>query len=543
MANNPEHHHYYRSPTGNTFAPNKKHMYLDETKAPMNVHQLLVKQKEQEALRMHRIGVAAAVAHGARLPVQVPSAPIPMRTVSSSCSPAFDMDEEKVSDEKYDREADYAYNDYGGDDDSKSSGTASRKEESKRRNSTSKLAHLIKSRKSKSKEANKNKPHFVPSASGTNVHLDPNLLATLSPQTKQLQLQLQRPSLHHGSTAAAAAGSTLTPLLGVGAPMSATMGLLHPHRPPLAVAAFPPPSILGNAPLIAPGPGAFSTDKLAALEQAEHRCRMAAAVHSAEARALQARLELKRLEDELEMARNAHAQPLPRYYSAVPAEQQLKKQGYPQLGIGLQQQLELQQHLGLERKMQDLLGNESSRGLLKQSFAQVGGRGLAALALAQSLSSSTTKRKKGPKSVSASKGSKAKSPKPRSSNPVVYVEPQENDVLCGRDKSYNRHPGNKVFKAMIVTKAELYCATSTKQEKMDMTKLIVNTLKAEHGARFLKPVKFAAANEPAWEEISDQLARDKVSHALRFTASHSKRKLEIPAGRTMVTFIETTNGD
>jgi len=30
---------------------------------------------------------------------------------------------------------------------------------------------------------------------------------------------------------------------------------------------------------------------------------------------------------------------------------------------------------------------------------------------------------------------------------------------------------------------------------------------------------------------------------LRFTASHSKRKLEIPAGETMVTLIETTNAD
>merc|ERR1712232_1255880 len=442
---------------------------------------------------------------------------------------------------------DYAYNDYG-DDDSKSSGTASRKEESKRRNSTSKSAHLFKSKKFKSKQRSESKPRLVTSASASNSNLDPALLATLSSaQSKQLHMQLQRPSFQ-GS--AAAAGGSLTPLLGVGAPMLATVGLLHPHRPPLAVAAFPPTSIVGNAPLIAPGPGALSMDKLVALEQAEHRCRMAAAVHSAEARALQARLELKRLEDELEMARSAHGQPLqplPRYYSAVPADQ-LKKQGYPQqLGIGLQQQLELQQQLGLERRVQDLLGNDSSRGLLNESFTQVGGRGRGRAALDQS-SSSITKKKKGSKRVSASKGLKTKSPKPRSSKPVVYVEPVDNDVLCGRDKSYNRHPGNKVFKAMIIAKAESYCATTTKQEKMDMTKLIVNTLKKDHGARFLKPVKFASDSEGPvgftgdWEEISDQLARDKVSHALRFTASHSKRKLEIPAGKTMVTLIETTNG-
>jgi len=519
MENNPEYHHHYRSPTGNTFAPKKKqHLYSDEAKAPMNIHQLLDRQKDQEALRLHRIGVAAAEGQ----------TPRPIRTVSCS-SPAF---------EKYDREADYAYNDYG-DDDSKSSGTAPRKEEHKRRNSTSKSAHLFKSKKFKSKQRSEIKPHLVTSASASNSNLDPALLATLSSaQSKQLHMQLQRPSLH-GSTASSSA-----PLLGVGAPMLTTMGLLHPHRPNLAVAAFPPTSIVGNAPLIAPGPGAFPMDKLVALEQAEHRCRMAAAVHSAEARALQARLELKRLEDELEMARSAHGQPLPRYYSAVPADQ-LKKQGYSQqLGMGLQQQLELQQHLGLERRVQDLLGNDSSRGLRNESFTQVGGCGRAAL---DQLSSSITKKKKGSKRFK----SKNKSPKPRST-PVVYVEPEDNDVLCGRDKSYNRHPGNKVFKAMIIAKAEMYCATTTKQEKMDMTKLIVNTLKRDHGARFLKPVKFSSEahegeNPPnplaSWEEISDQLARDKVSHALRFTASHSKRKLEIPAGETMVTLIETTNAN
>jgi len=127
---------------------------------------------------------------------------------------------------------------------------------------------------------------------------------------------------------------------------------------------------------------------------------------------------------------------------------------------------------------------------------------------------------------------------------MLVTEPEDNDVLCGRDKSYNRHPGNRIFKAMIVAKAELYCAARTKQEKMDMTKLIVDTLKEGHKARFLKPVKFKGVASPtspsspeqsmvptsldAWEEISDALARDKVSHALRFTASQLKRKIVRP---------------
>jgi hypothetical protein len=49
---------------------------------------------------------------------------------------------------------------------------------------------------------------------------------------------------------------------------------------------------------------------------------------------------------------------------------------------------------------------------------------------------------------------------------------------------------------------------------MQITKDILTVLKSKHNCRFIKLKKYPDGSE--WEEISDQKARDKISHALRY---------------------------
>jgi hypothetical protein len=90
------------------------------------------------------------------------------------------------------------------------------------------------------------------------------------------------------------------------------------------------------------------------------------------------------------------------------------------------------------------------------------------------------------------------------------------DILCGKDKTFNKHKGNQVFRNTIATFQDVYACAATKQDKMNITKEIVQKLRTEYGARFVK------LHKGHWQEISDQMARDKVSHALRFAAKGSR---------------------
>jgi hypothetical protein len=101
---------------------------------------------------------------------------------------------------------------------------------------------------------------------------------------------------------------------------------------------------------------------------------------------------------------------------------------------------------------------------------------------------------------------------------MMIETPAVTDVLCGKDKTFAKHPGNLLYRNLIHATAAAYAGTPTKQDKMKMTTEIVNTMLNSHGSRFLKCV--AAGS---WEEISVTAARDKTSHALRFCAAHTIR--------------------
>jgi len=105
---------------------------------------------------------------------------------------------------------------------------------------------------------------------------------------------------------------------------------------------------------------------------------------------------------------------------------------------------------------------------------------------------------------------------------TAYIpEPEPYDILCGKDKTYGKHPGNKVFRSKIESSVEAYKQAPSKQEKMRFTRQIVGSLRAEFNARFVR--RITVDGQYVWEEISDQVARDKVSHALRFAAKHKSK--------------------
>lgn len=117
-------------------------------------------------------------------------------------------------------------------------------------------------------------------------------------------------------------------------------------------------------------------------------------------------------------------------------------------------------------------------------------------------------------------------------------EPAPFDILCGKDKTYNKHKGNMVFREMIASHQDVYAKAASKQGKMQITKDIVKALRAEHNSRFVKLNKGGK-----WVEISDQVARDKVSHALRFAAKSPKPDLPFnPCGKCLTRRYDPVRG-
>lgn len=102
-------------------------------------------------------------------------------------------------------------------------------------------------------------------------------------------------------------------------------------------------------------------------------------------------------------------------------------------------------------------------------------------------------------------------------NDKIIFETREEDILCGKEKHCVSHPGSLNFRAVIDKYASKYQEAVTKQEKMNVTKEIYDSLGTQN-SRFLK----YNAKAEGWEELSSLLARDKISHALRFANREKK---------------------
>jgi len=117
------------------------------------------------------------------------------------------------------------------------------------------------------------------------------------------------------------------------------------------------------------------------------------------------------------------------------------------------------------------------------------------------------------KTNQSTKASKAK----KTLNDEIIFDINDSDILCGKEKHCVSHPGSLNFRAAIDKYASKYQEAVTKQEKMNVTKEIYDSLGSQN-SRFLK----FNADAKGWEELSSLLARDKISHALRFANREKK---------------------
>jgi hypothetical protein len=110
------------------------------------------------------------------------------------------------------------------------------------------------------------------------------------------------------------------------------------------------------------------------------------------------------------------------------------------------------------------------------------------------------------------------------------------DVLCGRDKVSHVHIGNKHFRQIIETYREIYQKADCRDQKTTITCSVIAKIHSLDG-RFLK------LNEDTgiWEEVGDQYAREKVSHALRSAKDPNRPKVKKP--RKTKKYVPTSEED
>lgn len=92
----------------------------------------------------------------------------------------------------------------------------------------------------------------------------------------------------------------------------------------------------------------------------------------------------------------------------------------------------------------------------------------------------------------------------------TVANPKAEDILCGKDKRCIKHEGSRDFRRIIESYTLQYQQANSRQEKMDITKQIFDSLQSR---RFLK------FNEDTnlWETLHPLAVRDKIGHALRFS--------------------------
>jgi hypothetical protein len=96
---------------------------------------------------------------------------------------------------------------------------------------------------------------------------------------------------------------------------------------------------------------------------------------------------------------------------------------------------------------------------------------------------------------------------------IVALEPF--DVLCGKGKPIQKHPGNKLLRLLIDQNCHRY-NKAPRLERRAIANEIVQGIKCNVGklpGRFLRFCE--SAEEVGWREVSDAASIDKVSHCFR----------------------------
>ena len=108
-----------------------------------------------------------------------------------------------------------------------------------------------------------------------------------------------------------------------------------------------------------------------------------------------------------------------------------------------------------------------------------------------------------------------------SSQPALrQLELSDKDVLCTKDKTLRHHPGNCFFRAHIDKMLPAYKSVTSKLDKMNLTKQIVDELEMFYGMRFVKFNDETAS----WEQVDSSVAREKVGHTIRFAIRREQKQ-------------------
>jgi len=108
--------------------------------------------------------------------------------------------------------------------------------------------------------------------------------------------------------------------------------------------------------------------------------------------------------------------------------------------------------------------------------------------------------------------------------------PHENDVLLGRGGNNNKHGGNAQLRSLARAQVDHY-SRSSKKEKSKISRQLVYQVRAmDPPGRFLKRHTFTEE----WEDVGDDVAREKASQALRDAVS-TQDEPDVDMGASIVT--------
>jgi hypothetical protein len=94
---------------------------------------------------------------------------------------------------------------------------------------------------------------------------------------------------------------------------------------------------------------------------------------------------------------------------------------------------------------------------------------------------------------------------------AVIIEPNENDVILGRGRAFDTHPGNVMFQVLVMQHTDRYNSVESKLLKTQIANFVVQEVCNSNG-RFLRMNRETGL----WEEVDDNTARIKASQALRY---------------------------
>mmetsp|Transcript_23254 Transcript_23254/g.34333 ORF Transcript_23254/g.34333 Transcript_23254/m.34333 type:complete len:343 (-) Transcript_23254:1490-2518(-) len=102
-------------------------------------------------------------------------------------------------------------------------------------------------------------------------------------------------------------------------------------------------------------------------------------------------------------------------------------------------------------------------------------------------------------------------------NESEEIQPHENDVLMGRGGKNNQHVGNEKLRGFARLESENYRIASKKGKSNISRELVKKVRKLDPSGRFLKKNNLTGG----WEDVGDDIAREKSSQVLRDAVSFS----------------------